>query len=218
MESIRIGRSTCLLAGGFEELSRETLSAADVVDSRHPKPALSEGAALLVLETGQSAAARNAPVLAEILGYGRAFNISRWRDECTSVQTITRAIHVALDQAQQRPEQINVICASANCSEDLDRLEWMALQNAFAPCQSLPTVSAPKTMIGESLGAAGALQCAVMIESLHSGMVPAVGMWPFCYGCASVVELGQPPAGGRRACLINALSLDGHASSMVLAV
>ena len=69
--------------------------------------------------------------------------------------------------------------------------------------------------IGESLGAAGPLQCAAMIQAMRSGdLPPALDLRRYP---DEVVPFADPPRGGFRTCLINSLGFDGHSCSSVLA-
>jgi 3-oxoacyl-(acyl-carrier-protein) synthase len=125
----------------------------------------------------------------------------------------------ALAHAQVQPGQIDVICASANGLEALDQHERLAFDDVFAGSGMLPAVCAIKALLGESLGAAGALQCAVMIEAIRRGTIPAVCGWAQDGRTAESVAPGDVRSTRTvRLCLINALSIDGHASSLVLAI
>jgi 3-oxoacyl-[acyl-carrier-protein] synthase II len=232
MEAIRNGRSPGLLAGGFEELSRGTwdaLAGQGVISSGSEPPApfassantmaLSEGAALLVLEPRESAMSRGVPILAEVCGYGRAFDSSRRGDEQQSIHTVAQAMKAALAEARKEPEQIEVVCASAGGTATLDRHESLALDRVFGHCEALPVITVLKALLGDSLGAAGALHCAVMVESMRGGIIPAVYDWSRCSANAYELEKNVArPSRGARTCLVNVLSFEGHASSLVLAI
>jgi 3-oxoacyl-(acyl-carrier-protein) synthase len=228
--AVRIGRADCLLAGGVEELSVEAtraFGAAGLLCGAGERPlpfdaggrglALSEGAALLVLEEAEFALRRGARVLAEVRGHGHAFDTSRRRDERCSVRSIARAMHAAIQQADLGPEDVDVICASANGTAGIDRHEALAITALFEERPDAPTVSAIKGLLGESLGAAGPLQCVAMVEALRAGLVPAA--LQLRKSPDMVVPCIVPAArrrGSIQTCLINALGLDGHSCSLVL--
>lgn len=232
-ETIRNGRADCLLAGGFEELSHEAVAAFGAAGllrgaGERAKPfdrddgglALSEGAALVMLEEAGFAARRGARVVAAVLGHGHAFDTSRRRDEGRSLASICRSMLGALDQAGIGPDAVDLVCASANGSPHVDRHEALALATVFelGTRPQGPPISAIKAYLGESLGAAGPLQCAAMIESMRRGVVPAPVRLEMAGGTVVPRTLVGPLGlGPIRTCLVNSLGLDGHSSSLVLA-
>lgn len=233
-EAIRTGRADWVLAGGVEELSAESVHGfrgAGLLcgEGDFPRPfdpstagtALSEGAALLVLETAQSAEERGARVLAEVAGHGRAFDATRRRDDRRSVLSVVRSMRQALEQAGYAPEHVDVLCASACGVGRVDRFEETAITAVFEADAVRPMVSVPKAVMGEPLGAAGPLQCAAMIEALRLGSVPAVLALPAVQGHDRYRVRPQPLAAEPRrdrvrTSLINSLSMDGHSCSLVL--
>jgi 3-oxoacyl-[acyl-carrier-protein] synthase II len=229
-ESVVTGLAACFLAGGVEELSPEALRAFGEAgllceSGRHPWPfesrsgglVLSESAALLVIEDAEAARNRGADVLAEVRGHGQAFDVSRRRDERRSVQSIVRSMRLAMEQAGLGPGDIDVICASASGVVSVDRHEALAITAVFEARTEMPPVSAVKSLLGEPLGAAGPLQCAVMIEALRTGLVPAaLDLRQFPDKVVPFLQHADLPQAGVRTCLINSLSYDGHSCSLVL--
>jgi 3-oxoacyl-[acyl-carrier-protein] synthase II len=227
-ETVGRGRAACLLAGGVEEISPEVVRALGEAGllcrgPQRQRPfdpasgglALSEGAALLVIESVEAAASRGARPLAEVLGHGRAFDDSRRRDERRSVRSIVRSMRLAMEQAGLGPSDIEVVAASANGLARLDRHEARAIAAVFEARAEIPPVCAIKSRLCESLGAAGPLQCAAMIQAMRSGALPAaldLRRYP-----DEVVPFAGAPRGGFRTCLINSLGFDGHSCSSVLA-
>jgi 3-oxoacyl-(acyl-carrier-protein) synthase len=229
-ESIVTGLAACLLAGGVEELSPEALRVCDEARllcerGRHPQPfhacsgglVLSESAALLVIEDGEGARNRGVQPLAEVRGHGQTFDVSRRRDERCSVRSIARSMRLAMEQAGIGPGDIDVVCASANGVVAIDRQEALAITAVFEARAGIPPVSAVKLLLGESLGAAGPLQCAVMIEAMRTGLIPAaLDLRRFPDRVVPSVQHADLPPDGVRACLINSLSYDGHSCSLLL--
>jgi 3-oxoacyl-[acyl-carrier-protein] synthase II len=228
--AIKTGLAVCLVAGGVEELSQESVRAFDEAGllcarGRHSRPfdpssgglILSESAALLVIEDETAARRRGANVVAEICGHGQTFDVSRRRDVRRSVRSIVRSMRIAMEEAGLRPEDIDAICASANGVVSVDQHEAVAITTVFEARTALPPVSAVKSLLGESLGAGGPMQCAVMIEAMRTGIVPAaldLGRLPD--KVVPFVQHAGSPRNGIRTCLINSLSYDGHSCSLVL--
>jgi len=184
------GRTPALLAGGAEELCFEMhfgFERAGLLGDR-PVPfdssrngfALGEGAAFVMVETADAAAARGAQVLCDIRGYGTAFDPSRGKDPVCVQEAMIGAIRAALSHAGLRPEDIDGISASANGSPQGDRCEAGAIAACFGD-RALPVV-AIKAMLGETQGASGAIQVVALVEAMRQGVLPGI------FGLESVEE------------------------------
>jgi len=195
---IRSGRADAVLAGGADELCFETfygfLRAGSLCGSRaggeageYPIPfdarrngfALAEGAALLMLEAAEPAAARGARVLAEVHGHGAAFDASRGEDDARAARAVERAVAAALaDAGAMGSEPIGFVSAAANGSPAGDRQEAAGLAAGLAAARGSRApevpVAAIKAMLGESLGAGGAFQAIDALETWRSGSLPGI--------------------------------------------
>jgi 3-oxoacyl-[acyl-carrier-protein] synthase II len=231
---IRHGRSEAVLAGGVDEFSIESFIGfertgwlcANGSGPEYPIPfdrrrngfALGEGAGVVVLEESGSAKARGARILAEVKGYASAFDCSQGRDSGSAVRTLVRAMHGALSRSGLTPPDIDFVSASANGSVSADCVELTALGLVFGDRAGGLPVTAIKYGIGEALGAVGPAQIAVAVETLRSAMLPGVGgldeLPPGCPLQGISAKTAEIPA---RTALINAVGLDGHCLSMVLA-
>ena len=176
------GRTPALLAGGAEELCFELhfgFERAGWLGDR-PVPfdrnrngfALGEGAAFVMVESADVAAARGAQVLCDIRGYGTAFDPSRGKDPACVQEAMIGAIRAALSHAGLRAEDIDGISASANGSPQGDRCEAGAIAACFGD-RALP-VAAIKAMLGETQGASGAIQVVALIEAMRQGVLPGI--------------------------------------------
>ena len=192
--ALRLGRIDMALVGGSEAMLAPGVLAAwgalRVLSTRKTAPTaaeacrpfgakrsglvVGEGAAAFVLESPRHAKARGAKPLAELIGYGSTCDASSLVQPQLEGQV--RAMRQALDDAKLVPSQIDTINAHATGTDAGDLVEALAIAATFAPASStlaLPPVSATKSMHGHLLGAAGALEAAVCIASLHKGIVPA---------------------------------------------
>jgi 3-oxoacyl-[acyl-carrier-protein] synthase II len=229
---IRGGRAEALLAGGAEELCFESflgyyragrLCGSKGEGEEHAVPfdrrrngfALAEGAALLALEEAGAAAARGAAAVAEVLGHGSAF--AALTDESEAVAAVARAVRLALADAGLVPEQIDALSASASGSRDVDRWEARGVAEALGPRASELPVTAVKSMLGEAMGASGALQAVALLGTLGDGKLPGI------LGLESVDEdfplrgAGASPRHVEvRRALLTAVGADGHCCALVL--
>jgi nodulation protein E len=130
---------------------------------------LGEGAAMLILEPLESALARGAKPLAEIVGFGMS------ADAChvtqPSAEGAARAIRSALRDGGLAPEQVGYINAHGTATDANDRMETAAIHDVFGRSTTLP-VSSTKSMHGHTLGAAGAIEAAVTVLALGKGVLP----------------------------------------------
>lgn len=186
---IRLNRADVVFAGGVEELCEETfmgfhnlgcLSGTDgsepiccPFDARRNGTILSEGAAVLVLEDEEHALNRNAVILARVLGYGNAFDPMAESNFHHTGRGLKNAVMLALQEAALNPEDIDYVCACANSSKGLDRMETNVLKEVFGNNAYIIPVSSIKSMVGESFSASGALSLTAAVGALRSGFIPA---------------------------------------------
>ena len=228
VDSIHCGRSEKLLAGGVEELSDDLrlafqesgmLALDPVMALPWNQPAsgfrLSEGAALVVLESETSAIDRDACILAEVIGVGSAFDVSGRSRGDTSVKSIIHAISLALADGKSCPEDVDCVIASANGTSVVDLHECHALRLVFDD-QSLPVIFAPKESIGESLGAGGPLQVISALELLRNEELQASVQQSALNRCFAGCRCKSSSSAPWRLMLINSISYDGHSCSVLL--
>ena len=119
---------------------------------------LGEGAAALVLEEEEHAKRRNAPILAELAGYGAtddAFHITQPSEGGIGA---IKAMSAALSDAQLNTNDISYINAHGTSTPFNDKTESAAIESLFGEQSSDLRVSSTKSMIGHALGASGALE------------------------------------------------------------
>lgn len=221
---IRNGRADALLAGGAEELCFESflgyhragrLTGGEPLpfDARRDGFILAEGAALLMLEEAESAAARGARVLGEVLGSGSTFDVG------SDGAALARAIRLALEDAGVEPGQIGFLSASANGSVEADRQEALGIAAALGSRAADLPVTAVKSMLGEAIGASGAFQTVAVLGTLKDGRLPGIrglestgDAFPLAGLSAETRALDDP-----RVALIDAVGSGGHVCSLILA-
>jgi nodulation protein E len=131
---------------------------------------LGEGAAMMVLEPLETALARGAKPIAEIVGFGMS------ADAChitqPSAEGPAHAMRLALRDAGLAPEQIGYINAHGTATEVNDRIETAAIRLVFGPLADKLAVSSTKSMHAHTLGAAGAIEAAASALTLANNVIP----------------------------------------------
>ncbi len=233
-DCIRMGYAPALLAGGVEEFCFASyyafhraglLGSSDSGSEVFPKPFdagrgglfLGEGAALLMIEEAEFAERRGARILAEIKGSGEGFDYSLGADEEKAVFAIGNSMRAALRSAEISARDVDCLSASANGSRVRDKLEALAINAVYnGSSQKLP-VTAIKSMLGETLGAAGAMQAADMLETFSDGILPGIARMD---EIENEVPLKNLSAENRKVeaktAQINAVGFEGNHCSLIL--
>lgn len=132
---------------------------------------LGEGAAILVLEPLESALARGARPIAEIVGFGMSSDASHMTQP--SPEGAARAMRAALKDAELAPEQIGYINAHGTATEANDRVESAAIRLVFGDyADNGLAISSTKSMHAHTFGAAGALEAVATVLALEHGVLP----------------------------------------------
>jgi 3-oxoacyl-[acyl-carrier-protein] synthase II len=133
---------------------------------------LGEGAAALVLETPQAAASRGAAILGEIVGYGATNDAFHLTAPGADGRTAAHAITRALDDAGLRPADIDYVNAHGTSTPLNDITETLALKAALGEHAYAVPISATKSAIGHTLGAAGAIEAVATLAALRARTAP----------------------------------------------
>jgi 3-oxoacyl-[acyl-carrier-protein] synthase II len=131
-----------------------------------------EAAGVLVVESAEHAASRDATVLAEIAGgalTGDAYHISA---PDPSGIGAARAMQRALRDAGLEPEQVDYVVAHGTSTPLNDATESKAIRAAFGEHAARLAVSSNKSMIGHTLGAAGAMSALAAVLAIRDGVIP----------------------------------------------
>src|SRR4051812_20141049 len=130
-----------------------------------------EGAGILVIESAEHAQNRGAAILAEIAGAAMtadAYHISA--PEPTG-RGATMAMTKAMRQASLAPDEIEYIVAHGTSTPLNDVTETRAIKAAFGQQAYRIPVSSPKSMVGHTLGAAGALSAIAAVGAIRDGWI-----------------------------------------------
>jgi 3-oxoacyl-[acyl-carrier-protein] synthase II len=133
---------------------------------------IAEGACVLILEGLEFAKARGANIYGEIIGFGMsadAYHITAPDPEGDGAQ---RTMRLAIKDAGLSPEQIDYINAHGTSTPFNDRIETHAIKKVFGDYAGKLPISSNKSMIGHTLGAAGALEFASTLLTVHDNIIP----------------------------------------------
>jgi 3-oxoacyl-[acyl-carrier-protein] synthase II len=189
-ETIRRDDADVMIAGGAEAGIREPLVGG--FDSMHalsrrnddPEGASrpfdqgrdgfvpGEGAGALVLEELEHARARGATIFAELVGYGATADASHITLPAPGGIGAVRAARRAMEKAGIGPDEIAHVNAHATSTPEGDKAELQAIRTLFGERAGEVSVTSNKSMIGHTLGAAGAIEAIVTIQTIREGCVP----------------------------------------------
>ena len=177
---------------------------------------LGEGAAVLILESMDSALARNATPIAEMVGYaatGDAYHITQPAPEGEGA---ARAMRRALERASLRPEEIDYINAHGTSTPLNDKFETMAMKSVFGEEAYKIPISSTKSMTGHLLGASGALEAFVSVQSIANWAIPPTINLEFPDPDCDLDYTPYVPRRGRvRTAMSNSFGFGGHNSSLI---
>lgn len=131
-----------------------------------------EGAVIAVLESAEHAARRGVVPYAALAGGALtcdAFHISA---PAPAAEYAANAISQARERSGVRPAEIDYICAHGTSTAANDVTETRAIRMALGAAADRVAISAPKSMVGHMIGAAGALGAMVCAMAIRDGVVP----------------------------------------------
>lgn len=190
MRLIRDGDADVIIAGGSESVVTElaiagmanmrALSRRNSEPERASRPfdadrdgfVFGEGAVALVLERREHAEARGARIYAAALGGASTADAYHITAPDPEGRGAARAMTRALRHAGLAPEDVDYVCAHATATPVGDVAEARAIRLVFDSHADRLAVSAPKSMVGHLLGAAGALSALVAVKAVHEGIIP----------------------------------------------
>lgn len=130
-----------------------------------------EGAGVLVLEELEHAMRRDAPILAEVIGYGMSADAYHITQPAENGEGGYRSMMNAIRDAKLAPSDVQYINAHGTSTPIGDVLETQAIKNAFGAETKIP-VSSTKSMTGHLLGGAGGLEAGITILALRDQILP----------------------------------------------
>lgn len=190
--SIQWGDADVIVAGGAEAVitrlgigaftSARTLSKHNDEPQKASRPydkdrdgfVMSEGAAILVLEEMEHAKARGAKIYAEVVGYGQTADAYDIVAPAPDGAGAAKSMELAIADAGLKPEDVDYVNAHGTSTGLGDIAESQAIARVFGDLDTNKKlkVSSTKSMHGHMLGATGAAESIVCIESINTGIIP----------------------------------------------
>ncbi len=187
---IRLGRARAMITGGVEStitpMAVSGFGAMKALSTRNDDPqqasrpfdrdrdgfVIGEGCGLLLLETLDSAKERGATIYAEVVGFGASADAYHITAPDDSGEGMAMAMRQTLREAGVNPEQVDHINAHGTSTYLNDITETKAIKEVFGRHAYDLLLTANKSMIGHTLGAAGGIESVFSIKSLYHGQVP----------------------------------------------
>lgn len=187
-EQIQWGKMPIAICGGSESMLWESIMSAwcklRVMSTQNEIPekaccpfdltrngmVMADGAGILILEEYEHAIARGAKPIAEIVGFSSscdAFHIT-----APSVEGQARAVEGALNDGKINPNDIQHISAHGTSTKLNDLTETQTIKQVFGQRAYEIPVSSIKSMLGHSIGAAGALEIAALALTIENNIIP----------------------------------------------
>jgi 3-oxoacyl-[acyl-carrier-protein] synthase II len=188
--AIQRGDATMMLAGGTEAcltpISYAGFAAARALATGYDSPETAsrpfdrrrsgfvhgEGGGILVLEALESAKARGAAVLAEIIGFGMSADAFHITAPPEGGEGAALAMKRALRSAGVSPEEVSYVNAHGTSTPVGDVAETRAIRAVFGAHADRLAVSSIKSMIGHALGGSASIEAGICTLALRDGVVP----------------------------------------------
>ncbi len=187
---VRYGKADVMIAGGchsmIHPLGVTGFNRLTALSTRNDSPqtasrpfsatrdgfVLGEGAAIVVLETLESAQKRNAPILAEVIGFGSSSDAFRVTDMHEDARGAVQALRRALDDAGLTVNDIDYISTHGTSTSENDSIETKAIKTVFGPQAYKIPCSSPKSQFGHLIGATGCAELITCIMAIQENTLP----------------------------------------------
>ncbi len=187
---IAYGDADVMLAGGSEYGTTPTayggFTAARALSTRNDEPTrasrpwdvdrdgfvLSNGAAVVVLETLERAQARGATIYAELIGFGMSGDAHHMTAPPEGGAGAAQCMATALSDAAINADEVDYINAHGTSTQVGDLAEIAAVNTVFGEHAKSLMMSSTKSMTGHMLGAAGGIEAIASVLAIRDGVVP----------------------------------------------
>lgn len=235
LDLIRSGRVDCMFTGGMEaaitSFSIGGFSKIQALSTKYndtPDKAcrpfdkdrdgfiMGEGAGILILEELEHAKKRNAPIYAELVGYGSTCDAGHLTAPDPDGIGAAASMTLALEDAGLKPEDIDYINAHGTSTPTNDPIETKAIKLAFGDHAYKLKVSSTKGVTAHMVGGAGGVEAIVSVLAIKNGFIPGtLNLENPDEGC----DLDYVPGAGVDAdvntVLSDSLGFGGHNASII---
>lgn len=183
-EQIRSGQTRAMVVGGYDALTPMNLGGFSAMrnssltntirpfDRKRDGVLLGEGSAIFVLERREDCLKRGARIWAEILGYGVNSDAYHFTAPDPSGGGAVGVMKLALEDAGMNTADVDYINAHGTATLPNDLMETLAIKRVFGERAYHIPVSSTKSMLGHTLGAAGAVELAASILAMNHNFFP----------------------------------------------
>lgn len=225
---IKQGKRDLIIAGGADPLSEIAFSGFSKLktmaddtcrpfDKNRRGMIVGEGAGILIIESLEHALRRGAKIYAEILGYGAASDAYHMVMSHPEAEGIITAVENALTNAGITPDEVDYISAHGTGTVSNDLAETLAVKAIFKDNYRKVPISSLKSMIGHTMGAAGAIAAAACCMSIRNNTIlPTINFETPDPECDVDCVPNQPREAELNIVLNNAYAFGGSNSCLVL--
>ncbi|MDD4899902.1 MAG: beta-ketoacyl-ACP synthase II [Candidatus Omnitrophica bacterium] len=220
------GTESCVVAtgvGGFCALkalstrNSEPEKASRPFDRERDGFVMGEGCGIVILETLEHAKARNAHIIAEIIGYGMSCDAYHMTAPDPTGDGAARAMKIAMADAKLNPQDIEYINAHGTSTKFNDKYETISIKSALGDHARKVMISSTKSMTGHLLGAAGGVEFVACCLTIRDNIIaPTINYEypdPDC-------DLDYVPNTARKhkvdICMSNSLGFGGHNATLIV--
>lgn len=232
---IKRGDAIAMLAGGSEaainDIGLGGFCAARAMSTRNDDPTtasrpfdvdrdgfvMGEGAGVMLLEDYDHAVARGATIYAEIIGYGMSADAYHVTNPHPEGRGASSAMSMALRNSGLNPSEVDYINAHGTSTSVGDVHEAKAIHKSFGDHAEKVAVSSTKSMIGHTLGAAGAIESIVCVMALRDGIIPpTMNVFNQDPECNLDVVPNQARKADVKVAMNNSFGFGGHNVSLIM--
>jgi 3-oxoacyl-[acyl-carrier-protein] synthase II len=205
------------LIGALSKRNGDPTRASRPFDKERDGFVMGEGAGVLILEDLEHALRRNAPIYAEILGYGTTNDGYHMVQPSPTGEQAKRAIQIAIREANIESTEIDYINAHGSSTPLNDRIETKVIKGVFGEHAYKIPITSIKSMIGHSLGAAGSIEVIASVLTIKNEFIPPTINYEFP---DPECDLDYVPNRGRKApvktVLTNSYGFGGKNSAIII--
>ena len=235
LDMIRTGRVDCMVTGGMEAaitpFSIGGFSKIQALSTKYndcPEKAcrpfdkdrdgfiMGEGSGVLVLEELEHARKRNAPIYAELMGYGSTCDAGHLTAPDPEGEGAARSMRLALADAGMKPEEIDYVNAHGTSTPTNDPIETKAIKKAFGDHAYKLKISSTKGVTAHMVGAAGGTEAIISVLAIKNGFIPGtLNLEHPGEGCDLNYVTGAGMDGEVNGVLSDSLGFGGHNASVI---